>query len=196
MSGVKGMLAKSSKDAVGLLRRMHKEVQSAAEELTMHEEVCFWNDSVLLVGCVDGSAERHEKIMREVCIIKNAVDKVKRAYAICVKGQPFPPPHGESEFTSGRPRLIYLHASSLAFSNCFMIEEEAKKRKWRRDWYIDNRIIKEIDARLPDRKHVLHLWPRKRKCTLYMYSGTFWASKGNDGIAQQDKSSGRGKPRR
>ena len=189
------MLARSSKDAVSLLRRMHKEVQSAAEELKMHEEVCFWNDSVLLVGCLDGPAERHEKIMRDVCIIKNAVDKVKRAYAICVKGKLFPPPHGESELTSGRPRLIYLHASSLALSNCFMIEEEAK-RKWRRDWYIDDRIIKEIDARRPDRTHVLHLWPRKRRCTLHMYSGTFWTSKGDDGNAQQHKSSGRIKMRR
>jgi len=190
------MLATSSKDAVDLLRRMHKEVQSAVEELTLHEEVCFWNDSVLLVGCVDASAEKHERIMREVCVIKKAVDKVKRSYAICVKGQPFPPPYGESNIVTGKPRCIYLHASSLAFSNCFMIEEEVKKMKWKKDWYIDNRIIKKINTHQPDRTHVLHLWPRERKCTLHMYIGTFWASKGDDGNAQQDKYSVRGEPRR
>ena len=84
MSGVKGMLARYSRDAVSLLQMMHTQVQTAAQKLTMHEEVCFWNDSVVLVGSVDGPPERYEQMMREVCIIKDAVDKVKRGYAICV----------------------------------------------------------------------------------------------------------------
>lgn len=176
MSGIKGMLAKNSKQAVQLLRRMHKEVQAVASQLKLHEEICFWNDSVLLVGCLDGQPDSYKEIMREVCIIKKAVDKVKRSYAICVKGQPFPPPYGESNIAQGKPRCIYLHASSLAFSNCFMIEEEAKQKRWRRDWYIDDRIIKKLGARQPDKYHILYLWPRKRKCNLYMYTGSFWSN--------------------
>lgn len=174
MSGVKNMLARSSKDAVRLVRRMHTKVQTASRKLTMHEEVCFWNDSVLLVGSVDAPPERYEQIMREVHTIKAVVDEVKRGYAICVKGITFPPPRAKSLTCSPGPRLIYLHASSLALSNCFLIEKRAKEKKWRRDWYIDDRIIKHIDARRPDWTDVVDLWPRSRKCELHMYNGSFF----------------------
>lgn len=175
MAGVKRMLGRSSREAVHLLCQMHTRVERAAAQMSVHEEVCFWNDSVLLVGPVDRSQEQYQEVMREVRFMKAAVDKVKRSYAICVRGKQFPPPEGHSpRGRRSKPRVMYLRASSLAFSNCFLIEKMAKNNRWRRDWYLDDRIARKITARTPDWTEVVSLWPRNRQCELHMYKESFW----------------------
>jgi hypothetical protein len=175
MCGIKRLLAKQSEDAVSLLRNMHSVVENMGPQLKHHEEICLWNDSVLLLGLISDIPDSCEKIMKEVSSLKEAVDKVNRCYVISVKGQIFPPPNNAKAPTSlSRPRLLYLRASSLAFSNCFSIEEEAKKRGWRKDWYIDDRIIRKIPAREADKTHMMELFPRSRKCRVHMYKGSFW----------------------
>lgn len=173
MIGVSYLLQKQSSEAVSLVRRMHRVIQNASQALEHHEEICFWNDSILAVGFVDETSESYERIMREVRYLKTIVDAIKPSYAICVKGKSFPPPPNElNSLPSGvNPRMIYLQASSLAFANCFTIEKELKKH--RKSWYIDVRIIRQVSSRKPDLSKRVTLFPQSTKRSIHMFKDDY-----------------------
>jgi|GEM_PF-870043 len=177
MIDVGALLRSRSRGAVDKMRKMHKGVMDTSAKLVAHAEVCLWNDSVLMVGFVTGSRTSYRDVMTEVCAVKEVVDAVRKSYAICVKGQAFPrPPSGmeRQPSDSGRPSLIYLQASSLAFANCFVIEELARAKKSNSEWYIDNRIRTKLSLRQGDRSEELKLYPRSTIRKIHMYNGSFW----------------------
>ena len=146
LNNVKDVLNRQGKKGVRIMLDLHRLVSARAPELRQHQEVCFWQDSVLLLAPVDPTEISYTKVMSEVRVLKDAIHERYPCHAVCVKGQSFPPP--ASQTPSGRPRVIYLSASSLAFSNCFDIESRLKKHK--ADWYIDSRITSKIQTRAPD----------------------------------------------
>lgn len=174
MDGMKDLLDKDTRGAVTKFRELHRTIERVGPTLTSHEEICFWNDSILVVAFVEDNSDAYEQVMQNVFTIKQEVDKVNPSYAICVKGQAFPPPGiNQSKGNHAIPGLIYLQASSLAFANCFKIEGLAKKNGWRMQWYIDDRIIDHIRASSPDTTQRIFLFPRERPCILHMFKGSY-----------------------
>jgi len=177
MTGITPLLTKRSGEAVHVMRKMHEAVSCAVLQVPAHEEVCLWNDSVLMVGFVTESRTSYRTLMEEVCAMKQIIDSIQRSYAICVKGKAFPGPQSESQERHGgadQPRLVYLQASSLAFANCFVIEQRARQAGWRWDWYIDNRIRTRLSLRHGhDAQHV-ELHPRSNFRQIHMYKEGFW----------------------
>ena len=170
--GISSLLERNSREGIALLRRMHNKVFDEKATLSAHEEVCFWNDSVLLLGYVDNSSSTYLKIMNEVSELKRKIDTIKKSFAICMKGQVFPPPYKLVDKSQTTPNMFYLKASSLAFANCFIIEKALKR--YRKHWYIDGRIVKKIKPRKEDLRKSVTLHPRNRKGSIYMYRGSFW----------------------
>ena len=137
--------------------------------LTAHEEVCFWQDSVLLLAFVDGTKESFSRAMNDVKRLKEAIDGLHLCHAVCVKGQAFPAPAFRSR--NAKPRAIYLSASSLAFSNCFKIEHELKE--FQADWYIDSRITTKVNTRAADRSAPVKLLPNSVPRDIHVFHGSF-----------------------
>jgi len=151
------------------MRHLHCVISNRAYELTAHEEVCFWQDSVLLLGLVNATKTSYSRVMNDVRVLHEAVDAVHSSHVVCIKGQSFPRPTIRN--TNRKPRAIYLSASSLALSNCFHVEQKLKKYK--ADWYIDSRITAKIDSRRPDRAATVKLLPRNASRHIYMFRGSF-----------------------
>ena len=158
-----------------LMRRLHQHVSDFTHNLARHDEVCFWQDSVLLLAPVVSSEESYKRAMNDVKSMKDAIELLHACHAVSVKGRSFPPP---SPPCHNKPRTIYLSASSFAFSNCFTIEEELKD--WKADWYIDSRIVKKIKARegdfTPRRIKLLPAGTEPRN--VHGYMGSFFPSGG------------------
>ena len=177
MIGIGPLLTKRSREAVYTMRKMHEAVSHALLQVSAHEEVCLWNDSVLMVGFVTESRKSYRTLMEEVRTVKRIIDGIQRNYAICVKGKAFPGPKSESQERRrgiDQPRLVYLQASSLAFANCFKIEQQAKQAGWKWDWYIDNRIRTKLSLRLGHDVQDVELHPRSNLRQIHMYRGGFW----------------------
>jgi hypothetical protein len=178
MINVRSLLGRNSTEAVALMRRMHEAIRNAERDLSAHAELCFWNDSVLLMGLVNKSRSSYRALMKEVLSVKGVVDNINWSYAICVKGKAFPLPPSQRRFPKrheGDLNLICLQASSLAFANCFEIDHKAKKEKWNWEWYIDNRIKEKIRPRDADNIEEVNLFPGSRIRKIHMYNGSFWA---------------------
>jgi hypothetical protein len=167
------VLTKNSKRAVRTMRMFHKLVDERASAMSAHDEVCFWQDSVLLLASVNSSQRSYERVMNDVSMLKKAIDSIHPdfCHAVCVKGQSFPDPRQDTD--NAKPRIIYLSASSLAFANCFDIERHLKYRK--ADWYIDSRITAKIKTRLVDYTHKINLLPRNTKRDIHVFRGSFRA---------------------
>jgi hypothetical protein len=86
MIGISEKLRKNSSESVMIMRRMHEDIYKACQNLPAHEEICFWNDSILLMGYVNTQSYSYHALMEEVIKIKRVVDDINPSYAICVKG--------------------------------------------------------------------------------------------------------------
>src|SRR5437867_6994029 len=75
-----------------LMRKLHQRVSDFAHKLVWHKEVCFWQDSVLLLAPVDSSEDSYERAMNDVKSMKDAIDELRACHAVSVKGRSFPPP--------------------------------------------------------------------------------------------------------
>jgi hypothetical protein len=164
-------LTKKSKQAVRTMRMFHKLVDERASTMNAHDEVCFWQDSVLLLASVNPSQRSYERVMNDVLTLKKAIDSIHSCHAICVKGQSFP--DLRQNINNARPRIIYLSASSLAFTNCFDVEHHLKAFK--ADWYIDSRITAKIKTRLADYTRKISLLPRSTERDIHVFHGSFRA---------------------
>ena len=153
-----------------LMRKLHQRVSDFAHNLTRHDEVCFWQDSVLLLAPVDLTEDSYKRAMNDVKSLKDAIDALHACHAVSVKGRSFPPP---KPLRYNKPRTIYLSASSFAFTNCFTIEKELKD--WEADWYVDSRIIQRIKAREGDFTRQIALLPEGTKPRyVHGYIGSFF----------------------
>ena len=169
LNDFRALLTRKSRRAVTIMRSFHKLVGDRASALTAHGEVCFWQDSVLLLGSVNSSRKSYQRVMNDVMVLKESIDTIHHCHAVSVKGQSFPDPRRPSSHR--KPRTIYLSASSLAFTNCFDIEHRLKERK--ADWYIDSRITAKITTRPADYTDSVVLLPRNVTRNVHVYRGSF-----------------------
>jgi hypothetical protein len=165
------LLATKSRRGVAVMRSLHQLVSSIAHTFAAHDEVCFWQDSVLLVAPVTAARDSYQRAMSDVERLKQAIDGLNHCHchAVSIKGQSFPAPTFPR--ARRRPRTIYLSASSLAFSNCFEVEHHLSHRK--ADWYLDSRITSKIAHRQPDFSDPVILLPRNAKRDIHVFRGSF-----------------------
>ncbi len=174
MIGVRDLLDRGDRKAVTTMRRMHAAVIRAAAHFDLKTEICFWNDSVLIHSLVNESDTSYASAMCPLVEMKAAIDAVRPSYCICVKGQSFPSPDELSKRKSDA-RLVYLSASSLAFTNCFDVEYAVRKAHYEKDWYLDNRIVRKIRtlSRKADLTATFSLYPRGSQRVFHMFRGSF-----------------------
>ena len=177
--GVRRLLKLGGPMAVKKMRHMHRTINQNVGCFGSNTELVFWNDSVLIHSIVEQSAESYESSMLPIIKLKASIDALHSSYAISVKGKSFPLIKIRKSGTGCR--LVYLSASSLAFTNCFDIEAELKTnsqfKNRRYGWYIDDRIIKRIckkTTRPADDKYKFNLFPEGEKRFFHMFHGTFF----------------------
>ena len=122
LNDVGKILLRESRRGVRIMRQLHSEVASFANQLASHREICFWQDSVMLLGDVDNTTESYRKVMSDVVLMKDLIQRIHPCHAVCVKGQAFPLRVIRSKRVG--PRVTYLATSSLAFANVFAIERK------------------------------------------------------------------------
>jgi len=110
--------------------------------------------------------------MHDADNLKKRIDKVRKSYAIAVKGQAFPstPSHA---INGTSPRVTVIEASSWAMANCFKIEKLA--RRWRKSWYIDERIAKKIQTNQVCQKHKVKMYPDGQQRSVHAYKNYLWS---------------------
>ncbi|MGD0172863.1 MAG: hypothetical protein ABSC61_00300 [Anaerolineales bacterium] len=171
-----GELLNNSKGVgVTIIRNMHDAIMKSKTWIRYHEEICFWNDSVLLLAKVDVSQrDTYKHAIDEVRKIKKIIDRInspKGSFVVCVKGQAFPPPV-DWKVNEEIPRMNYLQASSLAFANCFTIIDSLKNNDIH--WYIEERIIEKVKLRKEDSNQEIDVFPRKTKRVIFMFTGDIY----------------------
>jgi len=185
--GIKKLIEKGDSSASSQMRGFHQFVQNYAKnKLPLHQKIYFWNDSILFLSNTGDGHSLYEPIMKELDTFKALVDKRWKSFAISVKGKTFPPPTKKD--TEGK--IVYLMASSYAFTNCFTIEEFGKNIKGKKPvWYVDSRIVKYIKTYTKYKKDKILMQPTGRKRNIFMYYDFLWKS------SQQGQFSRRKKPR-
>jgi hypothetical protein len=168
LNDVERILSRQSRHAVRMMRDLHALLANYAGSLWAHAEICFWQDSVLLLGFVDETSDSYRRVMSDVVRLKEVIHRMHPCHGVCVKGQSFPaqqiPPRANG------PRVVYLSASSLAFSNAFQIERELHQRGV--DWYIDSRIVKRCKFRAADACKHVKLLPTNAGRKIHLYCGS------------------------
>lgn len=167
LNDVGQILLKESRRGVQTMRKLHAVVAAHAHTLRAHEEICFWQDSVLLLGHVPTS-KSYQRVMSEVVRLKDLIQRLHPCHAVCVKGRSFPPPLIRSR--RSKPTVIYLSASSLAFANAFKVE--GKLGRHAADWYIDVRIVRHCRFRTADLRKCVKLLPTNAEREIYLYRGS------------------------
>lgn len=160
-----------------LMRAFHALVANEMKSgLLSLDHAYVWNDSVLLLGYVDGSSGAYQACLRDAETLKRKVDQRVKSYAIAVKGQTFPqsPEVMADGGTSKTGRVTILRTSSYAMGNCFEIEKEVKKRKLRKSWYLDGRIAKHVKRPGPREVLKLKLLPKDQPRSVYLFDGYLW----------------------
>lgn len=152
-----------------VMRKLHILTTRQVPHLANVNHAYVWNDSVLLVGFVDGTSDSFVRVMREVDTFKRAVDSINTSYAIAVKGQTFP--EVDVAGTSA-DRITVLQASSWAMANCFEIEKKLKKV--RAAWYVDGRIARRLRGTNRSNERSVALLPSGRHRTIHTFSGYLW----------------------
>jgi len=173
LNNVERILLRKSRRGVRIIRKMHALVASCAHTLRAHEEICFWQDSVLLLGHVTTASESYQRVMSDVVRLKDRIQKIQPCHAVCVKGQSFPPPFIPSRRSN--PNVVYLSASSLAFSNAFHVERELGHHA--ADWYIDSRIVRRCRFRTADLRKGVKLLPTNAERDIHLYRGSPFAGR-------------------
>ena len=126
-----------------------------------------WNDSVLLFAYLRDVSD-YEAILREADKLKCELDsRFGLSYGIAVKGKAFP------SVESTRPSVIVIE-SSWALANCFQIEKEARRRRWRYAWYIDSRIAMKIKTATNSRTEKVELLPNDKNRAIHLYDTYLW----------------------
>lgn len=174
LAGTKKLAAAGPKGS-DLQRSFHRLIcEQMRDGFHSIDHAYIWNDSVLLLAYPDDE-KTYEQIMHAADDLKRVVDKHCSCYAIAVKGQAFPA-IGAS-FGEPPSRVTVLRTSSYAMANCFAIEEEARKRKIRKQWYVDARIARAVKISRSPTWFALRLLPRGKCRRIYTHSGYIWSNK-------------------
>jgi hypothetical protein len=175
MIGSREKLQNESGIGVTQLLQMHDKVMKCRDIFLNHEEICFWNDSILLLAYIDIENDiLYRKVMKEVRALKQEIDLINQplgSFAICLKGQAFPPPIDWNEKLIN-PRMNYLQASSLAFANIFEVDRVLKNEDIH--WYIDKRIVDKLITQKESRIEEISLYPRNTKRIIYLYKEDYF----------------------
>lgn len=157
-----------------LMRALHALIADTRRQLADTHRVYAWNDSVLLLSFADGPSA-YSRAMHDADTLKKRIDiRIAPSYGIAVKGQAFPQlglPAGAAD-----QGLIVIEASSWAMANCFEIERQVKD--WRRQWYVDIRIAREIvtSRSFEERKFsMLGARGERRERAVRGFNGCLWA---------------------
>ena len=171
LAGTKRETAKGDGRGSTLMRKFHKLVVGALRERNHIEDAYVWNDSVLLLAYVTGGPEEYESLFQELDVLKQQIGALTKCYGIAVKGQAFPRdnPHLPSHVT-------IIRASSYAMANCFAIEQAARAKRRRGDWYIDARIIRHLRLLAPEQDtFTVTMLPSGRSRRVYVHYGPLCA---------------------
>ena len=76
------LLRRKSKRGVRIIRELHRLVSSRVHDLNEHEEVCFWQDSVLLLGLVDTTNAKYCRVMKDVSTLYEAVNGLYPSHVV------------------------------------------------------------------------------------------------------------------
>ena len=175
--GMRTIIAKGDSEGSLAMRRFWEIVEAdVTHHMSAHQHAYCANDSVWLLADVSEGAEAYAAALREVATLKEAIDTFHRSYAICVKGQPFPPPlpiPNTSRTRGNQPEFVYLRISSYAWANCHEIEKIFQKyenKSRRADWYIDERIAQKIPALpKPHGQHKITMLPEGNEREIYLF---------------------------
>ena len=168
--GVKKRAIEGDTHGSALMRSFHRVVRGEMRKgLEALSHAYVWNDSVLLLAYVDSHPQLYEDAIRAADTLKRKVDAIAPSYAIAVKGRAFPTmPEAPNQ------RVTVIRASSYAMVNCFEIEAEAKKRKLRKAWYLDARIVRRVGHIESNEWITVPLLPRGMRRRVYLRDGYLW----------------------
>lgn len=153
-----------------LMRQLHAlAVRQLASGFSTVAHAYAWNDSVLLLSYVDARAASYDAAMRDAEMFKRRVDRLRRSYAVSVKGRTFPELHSVDP---GSTRVTVMKASSWAMANCFEIEK--RLGKYRASWYVDGRIARKLSGTCRSRQHSVELLPSGHPRVVHSYPGYLW----------------------
>ena len=159
--------------AVEIMGQVHQTVYSQiSNDMPLHSYAYSWNDSVLLLAYINNRSSDFNGIIKEVVDLKRKIDQVRSCYTICMKGLVFPSPfqYAGAVYDSPQPeqpRHVFIKASSIAFANC--IEIEKCLGKFRKAWYIDESIAKELNSSNPCLHKKIKLLPNNEEKIIYMF---------------------------
>lgn len=181
LAGTRKEIDNNSTIAVDIMREFHQTVYNETiNEMATHEHSYTWNDSVLLSAYTDDAYTNITKIMKEADNLKKKVDRIQKCYAISVKGMSFSEPcyysgHLFEGSNIEQPKFVYLKASSYAFTNCYDIERILGK-KHKKSWYVDERIVKELQIAKASVIDEFTMLPGKEKRNIHMYDSYLWVN--------------------
>jgi hypothetical protein len=168
---------RKKQDPATLMRSLHALVAKMKSQLPSIAHAYTWNDSVLLLSFVDGRKSYSAAICDADTLKKQIDDKIAKSYAIAVKGRVFPA-LDTTAAAAQNSGVTVIRASSWAMANCFEIEHESKKQKWRKPWYVDIRIAGKIETRQRFEEMkvpgMLGAGGRKQHRTIRAFSGYLW----------------------
>ena len=146
---------------------------NANNSMPMHEVIYYWNDSVLLLA-LPKSKEDYEPIIKEVNTLKKLIDCVRKSFVVCIKGKTIDDNNYDLVNDSLNSKAIYLRASSMAFANCFEVLDYIEKHnKQKASWYIDKRIVDNLNITNKSIKNRIPLLPRNVRF-VYKYNDYLW----------------------
>jgi hypothetical protein len=174
--GIKKRAALGDSKASALMRSFHNKVrQEMRNSLSTLDHAYVWNDSVILLAYVDQGPRAYERALLDADSLKRKIDASSSvsSYAITVKGQAFPVTP-----TVDTNRVTVIQASSYAMANCFEVDAKIKKKKLRKSWYVDTRIVREIEHLKSSEWIVVPFLPTGRRRRVYLYTGYLWGKVG------------------
>lgn len=175
---IKKLALDGTSQATDLMRKLHRITEARMNcGMDAHAHAYTWNDSVLLLGYLDGGNSARILLGEADSLRKTIEHEVGNCYAISVKGQTFPEP--ELPFAavfngqiSEQPRSIVIKASSFAFANCFHIEA-ILGRRYKTDWYVDGRLKDAIEKK-PHAIDSIDLLPGGELREVHMFNGSLY----------------------
>jgi hypothetical protein len=172
LAGTKRETAKGNGRGSTLMRKFHNLVVGTLRQRQHIAHAYVWNDSVLLLAYVAGRPGEYEDLFQELDILKQRIGALNRCYGIAVKGQAFPPDNPDIP-----SHVTVIRASSYAMANCFAIEQVARTKRLRGDWYIDGRIVHHVPSLVRGQEmFTLPMQPTLRSRRVYVHYGPFSAA--------------------
>lgn len=174
---IKELAGVPTTEASEKMRAFHQLVANRSHHLLFHQHVYAWNDAAAFVARIDNpDAPRH--VLQELDELKRLIDEIQSSYAISVKGQVFPEPlhvgEASSDIGAGTAKFQFLHVSSFAFANCFLIEKALGALEKR--WYVDARLRDAVKDAASRSEHAVSLLPGGRKRKVLAFSNYLWTS--------------------